>query len=218
MAKFEDRTDPTALASVDKILGALATSARPMEAAGYYRWSGVTGLVSGAAANAELFQFRWTDPSNLALLQFIRIRAVLTTAFTTAQELILQANLINTWSTAGSGGTQVVPSASGLSKRSTFPLSKINEMRIATTAALGAGTKNISDSFAAQHGWAGAVGATVIDMTVDLKNAADHPIVLQQNEGFVIRNGVTAMGAAGVLKMSVECEWAEILTTKFPTF
>jgi hypothetical protein len=218
MAKIEDKTDLTAIATVDKTLGAIAISSRPMQAEGYYRFGQVTGLVTAAAANSELFQLRWTDSTHLALIQYLRVRCVLTTAFTTAQELIHDVILATGFSAAGSGGTQVVPGAANLMKRSQFPQSKAQELRLATTTGLGAGTKNLNThAIAAMHGWAGAQGAVVNDLVLDFTNTADYPIVLSQNEGLIVRNGVL-MGAVGVVKVSVEVAWAEILATKFPNF
>jgi hypothetical protein len=39
--------------------------------------------------------------------------------------------------------------------------------------------------------------------------AGDYPVILAQNEGLVITNGV-AMGAAGVINLHVNVEFAEV--------
>lgn len=208
-----------AAAEVDPVFDGLRVTQFPVECLGGYRYSGVSGLVTGVAANGELFQMRWSDTANLALIDYVRVRSTLTTAFTAAQELIHEIILAAAWSVSGTGGTAITPSATNLAKRSSFPQSKIGDMRIASTAALGVGTKTLyGNALAAQHGWAGAQGQTAIDLTIDLTNGgAEYPVVLAQNEGLVIRNGV-AMGAGGVMKTSVEIAWREIAASKFPTF
>jgi hypothetical protein len=39
-------------------------------------------------------------------------------------------------------------------------------------------------------------------------DSGDYPLVLAQNEGFVVTNGI-AMGAAGVIRLQVSVEYAE---------
>lgn len=219
MAGIEDRNNPNSRLAVESTLGSAAVSQRPMQAAGYYRWAGVSGLVTGVVASGELFQLRWTDPNYLALIQFLRVRTTVVTAFTAAQELINEVVLATGFTGAGTGGTQILANGANLMKRSNFPQSKVQELRIATTAALGAGTKSLNThSIGAMHGWAGAQGQTPIDLVMDMTNSADMPIVLLQNEGLIIRNGATAMGAAGVVKVSVEIAWAEKLVAEYPVF
>lgn len=222
MAKFEDGVNSAILGGVDNAFKAQRSSMRPPEALGYYRWSGVSGLVTAVAASGELAQFRWSDASNVALIQWLRVRFVLTTAFTLAQEMIVEALPCTAWSAAGSGGTRITPTATSLMKRSSFPQSKVaaNDIGISTTGALTAGTKTIGGTaIIAQHGWAGAVGATVIDVICDMSDGgAEYPLVLLQNEGLIIRNGATAMGAVGVGKLSVEIGWAEMSLAQFPGY
>lgn len=219
MAKIES-TDGAVLAQVDAAHKALHITPRPMQASGYYRFSSVTGLVTAVAANGELFQMRWASATHLALLQYLSVRAVVTTAFTAAQEIMVNAAQATGWTVNGSGGTGIVPSAANLMKRTSMPQSQMADLRIATTAALGTGTKTIFGSnFCDVNGFATGQGAVLFDRQVDFTNGgAEHPMVLQQNEGLIVRNGAVAMGAAGVVRFSIEAAWLELPLAEFPNF
>ena len=219
MAKIEDALG-TVLARVDATQQALRVTPRPMQAAGYYRFASVTGLLTAVAAQGELMQFRWASVTHLALIQQLRVRAICTTAFTAAQEVGYNAATVTGWTVNGTGGTDIVPNASNLMKRTSFPQSQVASLRFATTAALGAGTKTIfGTNFWEKNGYAAAVGAEIVNHSADMTDGgAEYPIVLQQNEGIILRNGPTAMGAAGLVKLSVEIAWAEVLIADFPNF
>ena len=217
MAKIEDGASGAILASVDAGSRALRVSPRPLDAFGHYRFAGATGNLSALVANSEIFQFRWTDAQSVALLQFMRIRCTQLTAFSAAQEISLELMGATGFTAAGSGGTQFLPTAQSFKKRSVMPQSRANEIRIATTAALGTGTRSLAPSPLLCHfGWAGGVGQTVIDSTLDLTSSAlEYPLVLHQNEGIAVGLGQLGMGAAGTLRVSVELAWAEIAPAGF---
>jgi hypothetical protein len=92
----------------------------------------------------------------------------------------------------------------------------VAEIRVATTAALTAGTK-VLDTY--DMGWiethsSGGVGsATPIIGSIYLPTlrlfdagAGEHPLVLTANEGFVIRATVPA---TGVWNLGIEVSWSE---------
>jgi hypothetical protein len=217
LAKIEDGASGSILAGVDAASKALRVSPRPLDALGHYRFAGATGILSAIAPNSELVQFRWTDAQAVALLQFVRIRCTQVAAFTAAQELSLE--LINsTGMTApGTGGTQWLPTAQSFKKRSTMPQSRANEIRMATTTALGLGTRSLAPTPLLCHfGWAGGAGQTVMDITLDLTSSAlEYPFVLHQNEGVAVRLGSTGMGSGGSVRICVELAWAEIAAAAF---
>lgn len=47
-------------------------------------------------------------------------------------------------------------------------------------------------------------------MAFDATDGNDHPLVLAQNEGFIVRGPSTIFGAAGTADLVVECAWAEV--------
>lgn len=212
MAKIEDGASGAILAGVDAGSRALRVSPRPLDGFGHYRFAGVTGILAAVPANSEIFQFRWTDAQAVGLLQFLRIRCTQVAAFSAPQELSLELIASTGFVAAGTGGTQWLPTAQSFKKRSIMPQSRVNELRIATTAALGPGPRSLAPTPLLCHfGWAGGVGQTVIDTTLDLTSSSvEYPFVLHQNEGIAVRFGQTGMGAVGTVRISVEMAWAEL--------
>jgi hypothetical protein len=206
---------------VDAPFNAARVSVWPQPSDGKYRLGQFTGLLTGLAASAEFFQFRWASATHLAAIEFIKVRYVVITGFTAAQELGFDMTLASSWSANGTGGTAVVPGALNLKNRSSFVDSKVADLRIATTAALGAGTKTLSGNpMMTTAAKTLAAAATVQDAAfedvIDLTNSGDSPIILAQNEGFVLRNAVL-MGAAGTVRASVQVAWAELAAADYPS-
>src|SRR4051812_32435577 len=66
---------------------AARVTGRPLEytTGGHYRFSGVTGTIAAAlAANAQVFQFKWTSATLLAVIQMVRWKVMPLTPFTAA--------------------------------------------------------------------------------------------------------------------------------------
>ena len=208
--------------TVDPAFTAGRISIWPHQSHGGYRYAGFSGLLPAAlAANAETFQMRWSSATDLFVLKFLKVRYQVITGFTAAQELAFDAVQSTGFTVAGTGGTAITPAATTLKKRQSIAISKVSDMRIATTAALGVGTKTLSaNSFLVGMGKALAVGATVQDAvfeeTLDLTHSGDDPIVFAQNEGFSIRNTI-ALGAGGTVRMAVQLAWTEYLNAGYPT-
>jgi len=217
MGYIESPTNPMSVAEVDGPMRALRVTERPMEALGYYRWSGSTTNIPSMAGPNDLFHFRWVDPENIALIQYMRLRVLMVTLMT-AQELCYSFDLASQWTVDGANGQTAVLTHPNLVKRTSFPGSKVGTIRLATSAYLFAGTKTLDASpFLIQSGWSGALGNVPVDMSVDLtRGGAACPIVLTQNEGVVVRNVLTQNG--GNLRMSMEIAWAECTPEQFPSF
>jgi hypothetical protein len=220
MAFLQDRDAPLTLAKVDGNLGALRVATYPGEALGEYRYSGLSGIMAGIAANGEIFQFRWSDTAHLCVLKYVFVRYAVITGFTAAQELGFDVVRSTGWTAPGTGGSQVVPAATNLMKRNSYPTSKVGDMRIAAAAALTGGTKTLSNtSEMVRTKKTLAAAATVQDADfegmMDLTHSFDTPIVLQQNEGFSVRN-LLALGAGGTVRATVEVAWSERVTGSYP--
>ena len=205
---------------VDATFRALRTTPKPSEfgAFGHYRWGGFSGIIPAAlAANSEIFQFRWVDATRLAIIRRIRVSASVTTTMFAAG-VPVQIDLVKAtgWSAQGTGGTAITPAAT-LKKRTSMgsTLLASGDMRIATTAALGAGTKTLeANSIAALlaggpitaslNGTIFMPGTTLFESEI---GDGEHPLVLVTNEGFVIRS--VAVPATGTWEVSVEVDWFE---------
>jgi hypothetical protein len=198
----------------------LRVTPRPVDhgALGAYCWGGFTGILPAAlAANSEIYQFRWTDATRLAVIRKIRISASVTTTFFAAG-VPVQIDLVKAtgWSGQGTLGTSVTPAAT-LKRRTSMgsTLVAAGDMRIATTAALGAGTKTLEANSLSAIAAAGPITASlngqIISPGTILWQAevgdGEHPLVLVQNEGFVIRS--VAVPATGTWTASVTVDWAE---------
>lgn len=198
-------------------------TARPTDhgALGSYRYGGFTGVLPAAlAANSEIFQFRWTDATRLCVIKEVKIDACVSTTFFAAG-VPVQIDLVKatSWTAAGSGGTRVSPAAL-LKKRTSMGSSLIaaSDIGISTTGALTAGTKTLETYALAAIAAPGPITASlngqIIPPGTVLFRAEEgdgqHPIVLAQNEGFVIRS--VAVPATGTWTAKIQVDWTEVDT------
>jgi len=215
MARIEGSTG--SLAEVDTGSLAQRVSARPQRVLAWNNINATTGLVTAAAAGGTLFSIRNTG-TNLVLIKRLGIGAVLTTAFTAAQLVDFAAMIARAWSTNDSGGTDVTPTGNDAKRRTSLTTPSGIHIRVATTAGMTAGTRSLDAQAVGRHVyWGGAVGAGIEMEPYNLLTAdqpGDLPIVLAQNEGVVVTN-VTLMGAAGVQRVYIHCDYAEVTPTDF---
>lgn len=185
---------------------------------GAYAYGGFTGIIgAGLGANSEIFQFRWTDSTRLAVIRKIRISAAVSTTFFIAG-VPLQIDLVKSsaWSAPGTGGTAVTPAAL-MKRRASMGSSLVasGDIRIATTAALGAGTKTLETLSLSTIVAAGPMvsgSGTIIAPGTILWQAevgdGEHPLVLASQEGFSIRS--VAVPGTGTWQAAINVDWAEV--------
>lgn len=194
---------------------------RPVDhgALGAYAIGVPTGILPAAlGANSEIYQFRWADATRFAVIRKVRFSAAVSTTFFAAG-VPVQIDLVKStaWTGAGTGGTAISPAA--LLKRRTSMGSSLlasGDMRVATTAALGPGTKTLETLALANILAAGPITAsldgTIIAPGTILWQAevgdGEHPLVLAQNEGFSVRS--VAVPATGTWQASIMVDWAEV--------
>lgn len=202
---------------------ALRSTARPLDVGslGHYRLSMATGTIgAGLAAGAELFQFRWTDATRLCVIYKILISAGANVAASAAAIVTLEAAIARSWSAAGTGGGTATITGNNQKVRTSMGTTLLGEARVATTAALGAGTKTLDTQGIGNVTMGIGTGAITTSLSLaflpktDLVEIDDgssyHPIVLATNEGFVVRNGATAFPAGLTWGLGVTVVWAEI--------
>lgn len=207
-----------------------APSRRPYDLRGRYRnvvrATAQTGVAAHTATAGHVFCWRWDDTTVTGLLGFVRyvgIKAVLTTAFGTDQEIAYSLRRATGYTASHTGGVavDVGGTVTGTGKRYyAQPASLLTSMRHGDTGALTAGTHTLDANPIAQVGFfAAVVGdempnvnsgfntnpgfATLWDSRVD----GDH-LEFDNDEGFIISNEI-AQGATGVLNMIVCVEWDE---------
>lgn len=207
--------------TVDPTLKAARVSLRPMEGDSYRlcQQSGLfTTIAAGTASAGHLFAFRWSATDSNCAVQRIVAKWRTITGFTAAQEVGMDLYRLTSYSAAHTGGTAATLVAPNLKKRQSFAVTALNDARIATTAALTAGT-HVLDAMpmAADCFSELATGAAVPKGSFNMVWEANMdygggPLILAAQEGFVIRNSIL-MGAAGTARLTVEIDWARSPTT-----
>lgn len=221
------------IATVDQYTKSLRAAARPVElqGGGAYRLAARSGTIAATlAANAPLFSFRWGDATLNCIVQRIRAQLWANLAFTAAfNDMSIAGIIARSWTVADSGQTAISLAGNNAKLRTDFPTSKFatnGDMRIANTGAVTAGTRTLdgNDFVYSQIGKPNVVNAAsgteylatqpliMLDYEPDMGDGV-HPLLLEQNEGFVIRNGPVVWPAAGTGVVVVQVQWSEIPTS-----
>lgn len=184
---------------------------------GFYRLGGASGALTGAGANTPVFSFRWGSDTHLALVIAFNWWWFTSTVFTAAQIVDHALLIARGFSGSDSGGTALTPATNDGKKRTAYSISKVTDVRISSTAALTPGTRTLDAKHQAARGaWSGAVGASLPPGVAGLwmPMEGEEPIILAQNEGLILHN-LTAMGAAGIIKLYVDLAWIEVPIASF---
>jgi hypothetical protein len=218
MALITDGAGGTGVAAVSPNQKALAVTPRPLDpdTLGFYSLGVSTGVLA-AATTGEIFQFRWTDATRLAVIRKVIVSAgVSTTYFAAGVPEQLDIIKATAWSAQGTGGTGITLAAT-CKTRTSFgsSLAAAGDIRIATTAALGAGTKTAEANSLASVVAACPITASVqglilppVDVLSISPGDGDYPLVLATNEGFTVN--IVALPGTGTHKVGVRVEWAEV--------
>lgn len=193
---------------------ALKVQQMPLEygALGAYRLSMLSGtMAAGLAGNSEIYQFRWTDATRLAVVRKIQLDGLSgsATAFTAGFGKI-DVLVARSFTAAGSGGTAATITGNNQKLRTSMGTTLLGEARCASTAALGAGTKTLDSQGIGQLSLSFGVLVSVqyANQVVLLGEdpGPEHPLVLAQNEGFAVRATVPA---TGTWQFGVTVLWTE---------
>jgi hypothetical protein len=166
-------------------------------ALGCYRMSIRTGVMAaGLGANSEVVQFRWTDATRLAIVERITFDGMGSIVAFAAGVASFYATIARAWSGDGSGGTAITLTTNNQKQRTSMGTSLVGAARIASTAALTAGTKTLDaqDCGQAVGGVTATAGAGLAPQSMLDVLGLGFPIVLAASEGFVIRATVPATG------------------------
>lgn len=184
---------------------------------GSYRAAFVTGVLPAAlAANSEIFQWRFVHASFYCVVRGIWLNAATsTTAFAAGVPVQLEMRQAYAWTVVGTGGTGITFGTDDGKKKASFATTVLvaNDVRVATTAALGAGTKTLHGvaSSILQGPGPASTAAPIIPphSPVYLRESPDEwPFIYENQQGFVIRS--VEVPATGTWKASVIVEWSEI--------
>ena len=200
-----------ALAEVEAASLAQRVTLRPLSTLVWNSIGAASGALTGVAAGGPIFSFR-NISANLILVRRVGIGFMTTTAFTVAQPLDFALFAARAFTVSDSAGTPIVQTGSQNKHRTSLATPTSLDVRISAAAALTAGTRTLDTvSLGMTAAMAGGLATGLSPMQDNLlqHTADDYPLVLAQNEGFIITNGI-AMGAAGVIKAYVNFEYAEI--------
>lgn len=197
---------------------------------GKFRIATFTGLTTGLAGSTPIFSMRFAPAGSVpvrALITDFRLKAQIVTPFTAANEINVLAYIARSFTASDTGGISVLPA--GISNM----LSSISDagyttnftdIRVAGTAALGAGTRTLDTSpFATLLGaqvLAAASAASAYEETaLTMQGDQRYTINLQGQTGGVAANaeGIVvlcnqAQGAGGVVRYAFDVEWLEYAT------
>lgn len=190
-------------------------------AGGVYSVGATTGtMAAGLVANSEIFQFRYvTAASRICLVHTITVSAGANVAATAAALVAFRATVARSWTAAGTGGTRLTLSGDNAQLRTSMATSEVNDAGIATTGALTAGTKTLDTTDIGAVAVGIGTGAITVAANLNLLddtqlfNAQDqgfHPLVLANQEGFVIRSGANAWPTGMTWHAAVRVVWSEV--------
>lgn len=181
---------------------------------GDYSVTMTSGALTVVAAAGPVWSCRWTSTALVAVVKRMTISVGATTAFTTAQMVAYGVFFARAFTVADSGGTAATLTTDNGKHDTHYPTTAMGDMRIGTTGVITAGTRTLdTQPLVVSNGWAttAVVGSTMYwDYSWCYDDAAA-PLILRQNEGLVLANQIV-MGAAGVARLHVTLQWAEVQT------
>lgn len=190
---------------------------------GSYSHGALSGTITaGLSANAPIYSFRWTNATALGLIRRVAISAGNTATPFTAGVVLLQMFVARSFTAPDTGGNDLTPAGNDCKRRTSMGNSLLvgvtGSIRCSSTVALTPGTRTLDQQPCATIGTSvpATAGTPLVLPGSELwtYNAGDsrYPLVLAQNEGFVIQATVPA---SGTWTFGVSVDWDEILTANY---
>lgn len=158
-------------------------------------FSGV--MAAGLAADSELFHFRWTSSTQRAIVLEVSLSAANDGTAFAAGTALFSVMKVENWSADGSGGSAITLTGNTGKMNSVISSQALPTLRIASTAALTAGTKTeLLRVGSATGGVVATAGAVVLPPTTLYADVITglQPILLASQEGFTVKGTVPATG------------------------
>jgi hypothetical protein len=207
----------TDLATLGPTQKSLYSVVKPDEQLGTFQVGSASGLIAATVINSPLFSFRWAPGTGQScVIKRISLGVMTTTGPTAAQLIGWSLFAARAFTASDTGGTALTPSAAAIAStnkyRSSLQNSVTTDIRIASTGTLTAGTRVLdTQPLNSQYAWIGAttagVGTTLTNTNLISYNVNDYPLVLQNNEGFVITLALASV--VMVHQIMVNVEWFE---------
>jgi len=181
---------------------------------GLYSLGATSGSIAATlAANSPVFSFRWGDTTRLCIPDFISVAVTVNAAITTSVSMPIELVIARAFTASDTAGTAITLSTNNAKYRTSFQTSLVTSARISSTATLTAGTRTLdAQAFAVVPcvtGTTVGVALPFSSLNVLYTRSQLFPIVLTQDEGFIIRNQ-SAGPADGSFQVHVQMRWFEI--------
>jgi hypothetical protein len=202
----------SANAEVETGSKALRITPKPIDygALGIFSIAGVSGAMAAAlGANSPIFSFRWTT-TNIAVLKKLVISAGNTATAFAAGVITFNAFVARSFSASDTGGTAATLTGNNQKLRTSMATTTVGDIRWSSTATLTAGTRTKdANPFASLSTSIPAVAGTPLIIPSELfaPRPGEYPLVLAQNEGFVVEATVPA---TGTWTFSLTAQWEEL--------
>lgn len=167
---------------------------------GSYRFSHLSGtMAAGLAAAANIFSFRWADATRLCVVHRLVLDGLSGSATAFAAGFgSVRAFVARSFTASDSAGTALTLTGNNGKLRTSMGTTLVTDIRASATAALTAGTRTLDTQPFGQLSLAFGTAASVqyAGQTPLLGEdvGPTPPLVLLQNEGFVVQATVPATG------------------------
>lgn len=225
MATLDSVQNPGVSEEVDPTFRAGRVALLPLEyktlqgkVLGHYSAVGTTAAAA-FAANSNLAAFRFTDPTNFAVILRVWVSAQVVTAVTAQRVDALNLFVARGYTARDATNATAIsfanPNTNKLRSTMGTTLMTAGNFDVASAAAgVSAGTKTVDANPVSFLGLSGsaAIAGVGTGASGDLykwDRLGQHPITLSQNEGILVQWGATAL-ATGTATLTVGIEWAEV--------
>lgn len=172
--------------------------------------NGATAMAAGLAAAAPIFSFRWGSTNIGVVKQVLFTMTSGTTGFTAGLGTF-NLFVARSFTASDTGGTSVLPTGNSNKLRTSMGTTLLTDIRTSATATLTAGTRTLDaqpiSSLNAGIGTATWTQFVPLNTVLFDARIGEYPLVLAQNEGFVIQATVPA---TGVWFFGVNVSWEEL--------
>lgn len=208
------------IAEVDANTKALRASLRPEDygARGAFSLAGASGLMSaGLAGGSDIASFRWgaTAPAS-ALIKRIRFSMGASATGFAAGVAIFKLFRATSFSISPSSGTSLLPSAAENRLKSSAAATLLTAFNISSTGALTTGTRTLDTNpmGVVVAGVPVTAGQNIVPPTdLFLAPPGEFPLMLQNNEGFVLQATVPI---TGTWSFGISVQWIEFADASYP--
>lgn len=164
-------------------------------------------MAAGLAGNSDIFQVRWTSTTQKLVIPYVRLSAAVSATAFTAGNVRFSLVKVEGWTVDGTGGSTITLTGNNGKNDSSITGQTTPGIRVATTAALTGGTRTVLENIGGVVTAVGTgAGERFVESTSLFTDVADflRPIVLNANEGVIIRATVPA---TGVWRFGVDFGW-----------